>query len=257
MKSLRALPVLIVVCLLTQTGCVPSTEADPSDWPVYLGDPAASHYSSLDQINRQNVHRLKVAWTYATGDKSEYSQIQCNPLVVRGRLYATSPQLKAFCLDAATGEEIWVYDPVEEAGLSTLGVNRGLVHWGKRTRAEDLLYGRESPLRSGRRDRASGPLLWGRWPSRSEVRFGPRRPGEVLGRLHLAAGPVPGPPRRRQPGGGGSRCRRARSHPCLRRPDGPDPVDLPHDTAGRARRDTKPGRRTPGPTPAAPTPGRG
>ena len=128
MRLSPVLPIL-VACLLTQAGCGPSSEADPSDWPVYLGDPAASHYSTLDQINRRNVHRLQVAWTYSTGDKTEFSQIQCNPLVVGGRLYATSPQLKAFCLDAATGEEIWVYDPVEEAGLSTLGVNRGLVYW--------------------------------------------------------------------------------------------------------------------------------
>ena len=128
MRISPVLPVL-VACLLPQAGCGPSSEADPSDWPVYLGDAAASHFSPLDQINRNNVHRLQVAWTYNTGDKSEFSQIQCNPLVVGGRLFATSPQLKAFCLDAATGREIWVYDPVEEAGLSTLGVNRGLVHW--------------------------------------------------------------------------------------------------------------------------------
>ena len=129
MRILLALPVLVFVCLTTQAGCRPVSDADPSDWPVYLGDAAASHYSSLDQINRQNVQRLQVAWTYSTGDNTDSSQIQCNPLVVGGRLFGTSPMLKAFCLDAATGQEIWVYDPVEEAGLSSTSVNRGLVYW--------------------------------------------------------------------------------------------------------------------------------
>lgn len=129
MRILLAFPFTVFVCLVTQVGCRPVSDADPSDWPVYLGDAAASHFSSLDQIDRNNVHRLQVAWTYSTGDKTETSQIQCNPLVVRGRLYATSPALKAFCLDAATGREIWVYDPVEEAGLDSASVNRGLVHW--------------------------------------------------------------------------------------------------------------------------------
>jgi glucose dehydrogenase len=83
------------------------------DWPVYGGDPGASRYTPLDQINRGNVHRLRVAWVYHTGDARlpDRSQIQANPIVVDGVLYATSPGLKAFALRAATGEEIWSFDP--------------------------------------------------------------------------------------------------------------------------------------------------
>ena len=85
------------------------------DWAVYGGDFASSQYSSLSQINRQNVSRLKLAWTYSSGDKDEKnrSQIQCNPLIIDGILYGSSPKLKFFALDAANGEEIWNFDPFE------------------------------------------------------------------------------------------------------------------------------------------------
>jgi quinoprotein glucose dehydrogenase len=82
-----------------------------------------------------NVAQLKVAWTYHAGDMREgRSQIQCNPLVVHGVLYATSPQLKVLALDAATGARKWVFDPFTSgADVSSLGVNRGLVFWEEGT----------------------------------------------------------------------------------------------------------------------------
>jgi quinoprotein glucose dehydrogenase len=102
-----------------------------ADWPVYLGDAESSQYSELRQINRRNVSELEVAWTYRSGDAREgRSQIQCNPLVIEGVLYGTSPQLKLFALNAATGEEIWRFDPFAGAtNLNALGVNRGVVFW--------------------------------------------------------------------------------------------------------------------------------
>src|SRR5262245_51201669 len=78
----------------------------PSDrqWRVYGGDNGSTRYSPLDQINRSNVSRLKVAWVFHTGDKRENppSTIECNPIVLDGVLYLTSPSLKVFALDAAT-----------------------------------------------------------------------------------------------------------------------------------------------------------
>ncbi len=100
------------------------------EWRVYGGDAAGTHYSPLDQINRDNVGQLEVAWVYRSGDAGPRSQIQCNPIVVRGVLYGTTPGLKVFALDAATGSERWRFDPFEGKGLaSALGVNRGLVYW--------------------------------------------------------------------------------------------------------------------------------
>ena len=102
------------------------------DWPVYLGDRHNSHYSPLTQINRENVEHLQVAWTYQTGDADPEgrTQIQCNPIIIDGILYGTSPKLKVFALDAATGKQIWIYDPAVKTSFA-LNVNRGVTYWEK------------------------------------------------------------------------------------------------------------------------------
>jgi quinoprotein glucose dehydrogenase len=115
---------LAAVRLLPLT-TLPLFAAAGADWPVYLGDAAASHYSTLDQINTSNVHQLEVAWTWRAGDaRDDQTQIQCNPLIIDGVMYATTPQLKVVALDAATGEERWRFEPRDPNG-----VNRGLAYW--------------------------------------------------------------------------------------------------------------------------------
>jgi len=100
------------------------------DWPVYLGDSASTHYSKANQITLRNIEKLQVAWTYHSGDarKDNRSQIQCNPIVVDGVLYGTTPALKLIALNAANGKEIWRFDPFAGGGTSA-GVNRGVVYW--------------------------------------------------------------------------------------------------------------------------------
>ena len=99
-------------------------------WPVYLGDHGNTHFSTLKQLNRRNVGRLEVAWVYHCGDaQADRTQIQCNPLVVDGVIYATSPRLKALALDAATGRERWRFDPFAGDSDVAGGVNRGVVYW--------------------------------------------------------------------------------------------------------------------------------
>jgi quinoprotein glucose dehydrogenase len=82
-----------------------------ADWPVYGGDDGHMKYSTLSQITPDNVHRLKVAWTYQTHDEFPGSEMQANAIVVDGVLYATTPKLRVFALDAATGRELWSFDP--------------------------------------------------------------------------------------------------------------------------------------------------
>ena len=120
--------------ILFLTGCLPG-KTDNSvgagkDWPVYLGDNFSSQYSILTEINKDNVERLELAWEYHTGeDVSEnHSQIQCNPIIIDGILYGTSPKLKVFALNAATGIRLWEYDP-DPTGKSAKNVNRGVVYW--------------------------------------------------------------------------------------------------------------------------------
>jgi quinoprotein glucose dehydrogenase len=103
--------------------------APEAEWRVYLGDRGVSHRSPLDDIHPGNVGRLEVAWTYDAGEASERgtSQIQFNPLIVKGVLYGTSPSLRLFALDAATGEELWSFQ--HEADVRMWTSSRGAAYW--------------------------------------------------------------------------------------------------------------------------------
>jgi quinoprotein glucose dehydrogenase len=81
------------------------------DWPVYQGDHDHTHYTTLSQISPANVAQLQVAWTYDTRDAFPGSEMQSNPVIVGGVLYAMSPKQRAFALDATTGRELWSFDP--------------------------------------------------------------------------------------------------------------------------------------------------
>ena len=131
--------------ILSALLCLPLlASAADSNWGTYLGDKASSHYSTLKQITPRNVAKLEVAWTFRAGgmDTNNRSQIQCNPLVIDGVLFGTTPDLQLFALDAATGRELWRFNPASVKGITKAGVNRGLVHWG--TGAERrILYGND------------------------------------------------------------------------------------------------------------------
>jgi quinoprotein glucose dehydrogenase len=106
------------------------------DWSIYGGVPESTRYSSLKQINRKNVRNLKVAWIFDSGDAYPGSEMQCNPLVVNGVLYATTPKVNVIALNAATGKLLWRFDPHQ--GRKVLGKirNRGVTYWsdGKQER---------------------------------------------------------------------------------------------------------------------------
>ena len=121
--------------------------ADPRvsrrEWQIYHGDYGGSHYSELDQINRSNVKRLRVAWTWRAGDSG--NTIECNPIIIDGIMYVTTPSLHVAALNAANGELVWRFDPWQ--GGRGGGVNRGVAYWtdGKDDRrifhsAGDYLY---------------------------------------------------------------------------------------------------------------------
>lgn len=98
------------------------------DWPEYNGNGERSHYSALNQINKDNVALLKVAWTYASGGADTLrnrSQMQCNPIIIDGILYGVSASIQAFAINAATGKEIWKSDLPDVAGT----LSRGVTYW--------------------------------------------------------------------------------------------------------------------------------
>ncbi len=85
------------------------------DWPVYGGSAENTRYANLARIDTGNVHLLEPAWEYHTGDADtvNHSQIQCNPIIIDHVLYGTTPQMKLFALDAATGAAKWSFNPFD------------------------------------------------------------------------------------------------------------------------------------------------
>ena len=95
------------------------------DWPVN-GGVDNIRYSSLTQVTPKNVGQLKVAWTYNAHDEFKDSEMQSNPIVVDGMLYATTPKLRVIALNAATGTEVWSFDPNGGAGPQRRYRHRGV-----------------------------------------------------------------------------------------------------------------------------------
>ncbi|MBS1738539.1 MAG: PQQ-binding-like beta-propeller repeat protein, partial [Bacteroidetes bacterium] len=105
-----------------------STGESFSEWKSYRGDDGINAYSGLNLINKDNVSKLQVAWTYRSGDTLENSTIETNPLIINGVLYGISPRQKTFALDAKTGKELWVFNPYDSNSQEG-GVSRGLTWW--------------------------------------------------------------------------------------------------------------------------------
>lgn len=108
-----------------------------TDWPAYGNDPGGMRYSTLHQIDRNNVDRLKVAWTFHTGDISNGSNgwkrtgLETTPILVDGTLYLTTGFNRVIALDPASGTQRWAFDPKIDLSLSYGDglINRGVATW--------------------------------------------------------------------------------------------------------------------------------
>ncbi|MEP7336598.1 MAG: pyrroloquinoline quinone-dependent dehydrogenase [Acidobacteriota bacterium] len=111
-------------------------KASPNDWPAYGRDAGGSRYSPLNQINRENAAKLKIAWEYHTGAEevkavsSKNAAFESTPILVDGLLYLTTPYNRVIALDPATGAEKWTFDPAValNRGYSEL-TSRGVSAW--------------------------------------------------------------------------------------------------------------------------------
>jgi quinohemoprotein ethanol dehydrogenase len=125
------------------------------DWPQHGRTPQEERFSPLDQIERNSVDRLGLAWSYSTGSNQG---LEATPIVVNGKLYATASWSIVFALDAKTGRELWRHDPKVpgwKAKQACCGVvNRG-VAVSKGRVYSGTLDGRLLSL-----DAESGALLW-------------------------------------------------------------------------------------------------
>jgi quinoprotein glucose dehydrogenase len=124
-KTLKIIAGILLVqgCFVLNTGRKDEGLQTGKDWPVYGGNKAGNRYSPLRQINMKNVHKLQVAWTYNAA-VTRGGAIQCQPIVVDGILYGTTPDLKLFALHAGTGQELWKFSP-----SNTPHQSRGVTYW--------------------------------------------------------------------------------------------------------------------------------
>src|SRR6202023_1370102 len=84
----------------------PGTE-DPNNWPLYNRTANAWRFSPLDQINKDNVSKLSVAWIAHGGDIT--MGLQETPIVIDGVIYSISSGDKVAALDGKTGQTLWSY----------------------------------------------------------------------------------------------------------------------------------------------------
>jgi alcohol dehydrogenase (cytochrome c) len=100
--------------------------SEPQNWPTYAGSYKSHRFSALDQINRQNVRSLKVAWAYQV---QQAGVVETSPLVVDGVMYLTEPPSTVTALDVRSGRPIWTYSPAIPPDVIVIGsppVNRGV-----------------------------------------------------------------------------------------------------------------------------------
>ena len=134
--------VAAIVCTVGMS--VAPVLAQRVDWPSPSGDVGAMRFSTLTSIDRENVKRLALAWTWKTGDvakpagpgqskPSRPGQFQASPVIIGDTLYTSTPYAGVAALDARTGRQLWRYDSEAwRAGQPSNGtgfVHRGVAVW--------------------------------------------------------------------------------------------------------------------------------
>jgi quinoprotein glucose dehydrogenase len=112
------------------------TTALTADWPFVGGDIGGQRYTPLSEIDKGNVGKLKVAWTYHTGDFAKdgdtshsTTAFEAAPIEFDGMLYVCTPNDRVIALDPETGKEKWTFaTPVNQDGVYE-AVCRGVSHW--------------------------------------------------------------------------------------------------------------------------------
>ena len=96
------------------------------EWPSYGADTANSKYSLLDQIHKDNVKTLQIAWRWSSVENAilkDHPELwtmvnEATPLMIAGRLYTSTSLSQVAAIDARTGQTLWVYDPESYNGSS-------------------------------------------------------------------------------------------------------------------------------------------
>ena len=130
-------------------------DGEPGNWLAHGRTYGEQRFSPLDTINDGNVANLKLAWYYDTGTQRG---LEATPIVVDGVIYTTGDWSRVYAVDAATGKQLWAYDPKvpREWGVNACCdvVNRGAAVWKGRVYV-GTIDGRLIAL-----DAATGTLAW-------------------------------------------------------------------------------------------------
>jgi alcohol dehydrogenase (cytochrome c) len=124
-----------------------------ANWTSYNGDYTGRRYSSLHEINPENVARLRASWVFHPGNSEK---LEATPVVVNGIMYVTSAN-DAFALDARTGRVVWHHERPVSSGLlddAAAHHNRGVGVW------RNFVYMETDDAHLLCLDARSGILLW-------------------------------------------------------------------------------------------------
>ncbi|HEX6860058.1 MAG TPA: PQQ-dependent dehydrogenase, methanol/ethanol family [Caulobacteraceae bacterium] len=160
-------------------GRIVNADATAGEWLTHGRTYSEQRYSPLDEINRGNVAKLNLAWSF---DLPEERGIEATPLMAGGVLYTTSSWSIVRAFNARTGELIWTYDPKvpRATGVKACcdSVNRGVALWQGKVFV-GTLDGRLEAL-----DATTGKLLW------SKVTVDQSKPYTITGAPRVIKGKV-------------------------------------------------------------------
>lgn len=113
----------------TDSGGGKKVAGNTEQWTVHGGTPKEQRFSALTQINEDTVEQLSLAWSVDLPGKRGQ---EATPLVIDGVMYSTSAWSHVIALDAATGKQLWHFDPKVPKSTAVKGccdaVNRGVAH---------------------------------------------------------------------------------------------------------------------------------
>ncbi len=130
--------------------------ANANNWAMQAGDMFNQRYSKLDQINKNNVGKLQVAWTFSTGVLRGH---EGSPLVIDGMMYLVSPfPNKVFAIDLDTKKIVWKYEPKQDPAVIPQmccdTVNRGVAY------AEGKVFLQQADSNLVALDAKNGKVIW-------------------------------------------------------------------------------------------------
>lgn len=118
---------LLLIILLVWSSC---RRNENRTWAVYKADAESTSYSPLKQVDKTNVNKLELAWTFHPNDAragARFGNAECNPIIIDGVMYATSARHRLYAIEAGTGKQLWGFDPFD--GGEGGGIYRGVAYW--------------------------------------------------------------------------------------------------------------------------------